>query len=402
MLTRSAVRDLAQPGTEARQRVCLAGRVVASDSASFTLQDDTGCITLQCASVPPLGAFVRLEATRAGTAFAAVEPLELLTPGTERFTRAESDWAYLTGSRLPNLRQRHALKRSIERFFDAAGLLEVDTPAIVPCPGLDVHLDAIEVLGMRGPRWLHTSPEYQMKRLLTTGLPGVFQLGKAFRRGERGRQHEPEFLMLEWYRTFCDAEQMMRDTEQLVAAAARELTGSLMLPGVEGPVDVTPPWDRLRVVDAFERLAGVQLDAVLPDEQAFFQILADRIEPKLGRGRALFLTDYPAQMASLARVSARDPRYAERFEAYLDGIELCNGFSELTDAVEQRQRFERDQAERAKLGKSVYPIDERFMAALEEGIPPSGGNALGFDRLLMLLTGAKHIEEVLALPFTRM
>jgi lysyl-tRNA synthetase class 2 len=303
---------------------------------------------------------------------------------------------------LPNLRKRHALKRAVQGFFDRAGLLEVETPAIVPCPGLDVHLDAIEVLGtMRGPRWLHTSPEYQMKRLLTTGLPGIFQLGKAFRRGERGKLHEPEFSMLEWYRTFSDAEQMMRDTEQLVASVARELTGSLTLPGVDGPVDVTPPWDRIRVDEAFERLAGVKLEDVLPDEEAFYQLLADRIEPKLGRGRAVFLTDYPAPMASLARLSARDPRFAERFEAYLDGIELCNGFSELTDAADQRKRLLRDQEEREKLGRSVYPLDERFLAALQEGIPPSGGNALGFDRLLMLIVGAKHIDEVLALPVGR-
>ncbi|MET0386946.1 MAG: amino acid--tRNA ligase-related protein, partial [Polyangiales bacterium] len=126
------------------------------------------------------------------------------------------------------------------------------------------------------------------------------------------------------------------------------------------------------------------------------------IEPKLGRGRATFLTSYPAPMASLARLSPSDPRFAERFEAYLDGVELCNGFSELVDPSEQRTRFERDQETREKLGRSVYPIDERFMAALSEGIPPSGGNALGFDRLLMLLTGAKHIDEVVALPVGRM
>ena len=400
MLPSTAVRDITRL-QDTGPRVCLAGRVVAVERDAFTLQDDTGCVTLQCVAVPPLGAFVRLTTARSGGELEPIEALELLSPGSDRFTHADSDWVFLTGTRLPNLRARHTLKRCIERYFDAAGFLEVDTPAIVPCPGLDVHLDAIEVLGMHGPRWLHTSPEYQMKRLLTTGLPGVFQLGKAFRRGERGRLHEPEFLMLEWYRTFSDAEQMMRDTEQLVAAAALELTGSLILPGVQGPVDVTPPWDRLRVADAFEHLAGVQLESVLPDEEAYFHILADRIEPKLGRGRAMFLTDYPASMASLSRLSHRDPRYAERFEAYLDGVELCNGFSELTDAVEQRERLERDQAQRQTLGKSVYPIDERFMSALQEGIPPSGGNALGFDRLLMLSVGAKHIDEVLGVPVSR-
>lgn len=400
MLPRIAVRELAR--SPEQQRVQIAGRVVAVEAAAFTLQDDSGCITLPHAELPPLGAFVRVEARRAGAGLGPLEALEVLSAGSGRFTHSDSDWASLTGVRLPNLRKRHALKRAVQGFFDRAGLLEVETPAIVPCPGLDVHLAAIEVLGtMRGPRWLHTSPEYQMKRLLTTGLPGIFQLGKAFRRGERGKLHEPEFSMLEWYRTFSDAEQMMRDTEQLVATVARELTGSLTLPGVDGPVDVTPPWDRIRVDEAFERFAGTKLEDVLPDEEAFYQLLADRIEPKLGRGRAVFLTDYPAPMASLARLSPRDPRFAERFEAYLDGIELCNGFSELTDAVEQRKRLQRDQEEREKLGRSVYPLDERFLAALEEGIPPSGGNALGFDRLLMLVVGAKHIDEVLALPVCR-
>ena len=400
MVPRSAVRELAQ--LPEQQRACVAGRIVAADPDGFTLQDDTGCVSVQHSIIPPLGAFVRIVASRAGAGLSVIESLEVLSAGSERFTQADSDWAALTGVRLPNLRRRQALKRAVQTFFDAAGLLEVDTPAIVPCPGLDVHLDAIEVLGtLRGPRWLHTSPEYQMKRLLTTGLPGIYQLGKAFRRGERGRLHEPEFTMLEWYRTFSDAEQMMRDTERLVAAAARELTGSLTLPGVDGPVDVTPPWDRIRVDQAFEDIAGVKLEHVLPDEERFYEILADRIEPKLGRGRAVFLTDYPAPMASLARLSPHDPRFAERFEAYLDGIELCNGFSELIDATEQRTRLLRDQTEREKLGRSVYPLDERFLAALQEGIPPSGGNALGFDRLLMLITGAKHIEDVLALPVSR-
>jgi lysyl-tRNA synthetase class 2 len=194
---------------------------------------------------------------------------------------------------------------------------------------------------------------------------------------------------------------VMHDTEQLVAKVAHELTGSLVLPGVDGPVDVTPPWDRLSVADAFKRYADVPLSEVLADEEAYFQVLADQIEPKLGRGKALFLTEYPAPMASLAKLSEKDPSVAERFEAYLDGVELCNGFSELIDATEQRARLQRDQDLREKLGRSVYPLDERFLAALEEGIPPSGGNALGFDRLLMLLVGAKHIEDVVAVPVGR-
>jgi lysyl-tRNA synthetase class 2 len=397
--SRSAVRELFQ--RSGPERVSVAGRVVAYDSQSFVLQDHSGCVFVDTRERPALGAFVQLVATFDGQRLGDIESLDRVSHGSDEYTRADSDWSYLIGTRLENLHLRHSLMRFARAFFDAEGLLEIDTPAIVPCPGLDVHLDAVEVLGMRAPRWLHTSPEYQMKRLLTTGLPGAYQLGKAFRRGERGRLHEPEFCMLEWYRTFCDAEQMMHDTEQLVAGAAQELCGGSVLKGVEGPVDVRPPWDRISVEQAFARYAGVHLDDVLDDEERFYRLLVDRIEPQLGRGRAVFLTHYPARFASLARLYPDDPRFAERFEAYLDGVELCNGFSELVDPQEQRKRFERDQENREKLGRSVYPIDERFMAALQQGIPPSGGNALGFDRLLMLLCGAKHIEEVLAFPVSR-
>jgi lysyl-tRNA synthetase class 2 len=400
MSARTAARDLAH--LPPNQRVHVAGRVIASAADSFTLQDDTGCATVDSNAQPPLGAFVRVVAQNQTGQLREVQELITETIGNETFTRGESDWTFLSGTRLANLRTRHAMLRATRSFLDGEGLLEVDTPAIVPCPGLDVHLDAIEVLGMRAPRWLHTSPEYQMKRLLTTGLPGIYQIGKAFRRGERGRLHEPEFTMLEWYRTFSDAEQMQRDTENLVAHIAQSVLGTLQLPGVEAAVDVSTPWPRITVEQAFERYAAMPLESVLHDEERFNRILVEKIEPELGRGRPVFLTHYPAQMASLARLSPEDPRFAERFEAYLDGVELCNGFSELVDAAEQRKRFEHDQETREKLGRSVYPIDERFMSALSEGIPPSGGNALGFDRLLMLIAGAKHIDQVMGIPVLRM
>lgn len=399
MLARSAVRDLGR--VAAGDRVCVAGRVVANGEGSFTLQDDTGCVTVVLAEPPALGAFVRVTARYREQRLSEVTELVAVTRGDDQFMRGESDWTFLSGTRLANLRSRHALLRATREFMDGLGLLEVDTPAIVPCPGLDVHLDAIEVLGMRGPRWLHTSPEYQMKRLLTTGLPGIYQLGKAFRRGERGRLHEPEFSLLEWYRTFSDAAQMRHDTEHLVAHVTQTLLGGMTLKGIEAEVDVTPPWPHISVEQAFDRYAGIALESVLHDEERFFRVLVEKIEPELGRARPVFLTHYPARMASLARLSADDPRFADRFEAYLDGVELCNGFSELVDAAEQRKRFELDQEAREKLGRSVYPIDERFMATLAEGIPPSGGNALGFDRLLMLIVGAKHIDQVVGFPVGR-
>ncbi|HKU38155.1 MAG TPA: EF-P lysine aminoacylase EpmA [Polyangiales bacterium] len=399
MLARSAASSLAALGPETQVRVC--GRVVAVAADSFTLQDDTGCLTVASRELQLLGAIVQVSGVwREGQVEA--ESIELENRGSERFTRADSDWSYLSGKRLANLRKRHAALQAARAFFDAHGLLEIETPAIVPCPGLDVHLDAIEVLGMGGPpRWLHTSPEYQMKRALATTLPGVYQIGKAFRRGERGKLHEPEFTMLEWYRTFEDDERIQRDTEELVAHVAKAVTGSTKLPGISKPVDVAPPWERLSVEAALQRYAGLSLESVVNDEEKFYRVLVEKIEPELGRGRPTFLTHYPARFASLARLAPNDPRFAERFEAYVDGVELCNGFSELIDPVEQRKRLEQDQETREKLGWTVYPIDAKFLAALEDGVPPSGGNALGFDRLVMAIVGASQIDEVLAFPVSR-
>lgn len=302
----------------------------------------------------------------------------------------------MSHARRAHLRTRHRILQAVRRHFDDQGFIEVETPAMVPSPGLDFHLDAFQVTGGRAPRYLHTSPEYQMKRLLVGGLPRIYQLCKAFRRDERGHLHNPEFSMLEWYRADADAEAVMRDTEQLVAAVATAIHGQPHLPGLSGGLDVSPPWPRLRVDEAFQRLANVDVLSVLPDEDRFFRILIERIEPRLGRGRPTFLTHYPASMASLARVTPEDPRWAERFEVYVDGVELANGFGELTDPVEQRARLERDQALRRAHEKDVYPIDERFLAALEEGMPESGGNALGIDRLVMLTVGAQCIDDVMA------
>lgn len=302
--------------------------------------------------------------------------------------------------RLDLLRARAEVLRALRDELDARGFLEVETPLCVPCPGLDVHLAALEVKGLGAPRWLATSPEYQMKRLLCAGLPRIYQISRCFRRGERGRHHEPEFTMLELYRAEAGAEEVMADTEALVAAAARRVLGGTVLPS---GADVAPPWERLTVEDAFRAHAGVEVHEVLPDETRFFELLIDRVEPALAaRAAPVFLVRWPASMASLARLCPDDPRWADRFEAYVDGLELCNGFGELTDPVEQRARFERDLATRRAAGLDVYPIDERFLEALEAGMPESGGNAIGVDRLVMAITGAAHIEDVLAFPQSRL
>lgn len=386
---------------EASARVALGGRVVHTEPGALLVQDVTGAVRVEGAGDVALGSWVALEGTWTGDRVVANRVLAVERGGAS-FARAGSEWSRLTsdGARRARLLQARAkIFESIRGFFRDRAFLEVDTPLMVPSPGLDLHLDAFEVAGAGAPRFLITSPEYQMKRLLAGGLPRIFQLCRCFRRAEQGTRHEPEFTMLEWYRTFAGAGDVMRDTEELVAHVARAMHGSTRIPG---GIDVAPPWERLTVAEAFRRHAGADVAAVLPDEERFFRILVEQVEPQLGRGRPVFLTAWPASMASLARLDPRDPSVAERFEAYAGGVELCNGFGELIDPVEQRARLEADQAERRALGKPVYPIDERFLAALEEGLPPSGGNALGADRLVMMILGVPDIADVLALPSARL
>jgi elongation factor P--(R)-beta-lysine ligase len=298
---------------------------------------------------------------------------------------------------MKRLRERARALRDVRRFFDARGFLEVQTPVIVPSPGLDLHLDAFEVAGGdRGaPRWLSTSPEYQMKRLLGDGWPRIYQIAPCFRRGELGARHNPEFTMLEWYRAGADVAGVVDDTEQLVAA----VTGGAVVLG-ERRIDVRPPFDRVPVSEALRQFAGWSMDETLSaaasDEDRYFRTWVDVVEPALARiDRGVVVHDFPATQASLARKRPDDSRFAERFEAYVGGLELCNGFGELVDPVEQRGRLARDQEVRRARGLPVYPIDERFLAGLAR-VPPSAGNALGIERLVALVCGTTEIAEVLA------
>ena len=304
------------------------------------------------------------------------------------------------------LRARAGVLRAVRAFFDARGLLEVQTPLMVPCPGIDVHIDAFEVVTGRQRRWLITSPELHMKRLLVAGSGPIYQLGKAFRREECGAQHEPEFTLLEWYRPQAGAAEVMADTEALVATLVRAAHGQASLPAApelgRPRIDVSLPWPRMRVDAAVARYVGVPLADLLRDEEKFYLAWIERVEPALAQlSHPLFLTHWPASMAALARLHPEEPAFADRFEAYVGGMELCNGFGELTDPGEQRARFDTELARRHALGKAEYPVDERFLTALEQGMPRSGGNALGFDRLLMLLWGVPTIGEVMAFDFHR-
>jgi lysyl-tRNA synthetase class 2 len=279
---------------------------------------------------------------------------------------------------------------SARAFFASRGYVEVETPVLVPSPGLDLHLDAFPV---GASRFLSTSPEYQMKRLLVDGHARIFQITRAFRADEIGERHNPEFTILEFYRTHAGADAVMRDTEQLVA----RITGGLVRLGARA-IDLRPPFARMTVSEAFRQFARADaLDLAETDEDRYFRTLVDTVEPALAAlDVGVFLTEYPATQASLARKKPGNPRVAERFELYVAGVELCNGFGELTDATEQRARFEQDRAERKKRGKPVYPVDERFLEALGRGMPESGGNAIGFDRLVALTCGTTKIEDVMA------
>jgi lysyl-tRNA synthetase class 2 len=289
------------------------------------------------------------------------------------------------------LEARARIVREVRAFFEARGFLEVETPVLVPSPGMDLHLDAIAA----GPGWLATSPEYQMKRILADGYARIFQITRAFRAGEKGERHNPEFSILEFYRAGAAVEDVMRDTEELVA----RVTGGVVRLG-EREVSTTPPFERVTVCEAFRRWAGTAPDETLAlaedDEDEYFRRLIDDVEPALAQEKhAIMLTDYPASFASLARKKPGDLRVAERFECYVAGVELCNGFGELTDPVEQRARFEKDQAERRARNMAVYPIDEKLLAALAR-LPPSAGNAVGLDRLVALACGTTEIVHVMA------
>jgi len=383
-----------QPVVEVR------GRVVRVTGNAFHLEHDGSGVPVAWAPPPPFGAWVAVRGRFTGQQVEATA-VELLAAPAGDVTRASSDFSWGHAGGIAMLHGRHRALRALRAFFDGRGFLEVETPTVVRSPGLELHLEALEVVGLGDHRWLQTSPEYHMKRLLSAGTARCYQLCKAYRRDEHGTLHQPEFTLLEWYRAFAGSEQLMADTEQLVAELARALHGDTAIRGRAAPIDVAPPWERLPLAEAFARHASRTLEQALQDESTFYRVLVEEVEPALGRGRPLFLTHYPASQAALARLHPEDPRYADRFEAYVEGVELCNGFGELTDPVEQRRRFERDLAARAQQQRARYPIDERFLDALADGLPPCAGNALGLDRLLMLLLGAETIGDVVAFSSER-
>ena len=341
--------------------------------------------------------------------------------------KASPWWSpHVHADRMPFLRARARMVAAVRRFFEARDFIEVEAAALQVSPGNEAHLHAFATElatpgGRRVPLYLHTSPEFACKKLLAAGERRIFALARVFRNRERGALHHPEFSLLEWYRAHQPYEALFEDCAALMAETARA-AGARAFQFRGRTADPFAEPERVSVAQAFERCAGVDLlatlsadggdrDALAAQAKAagirlagddtwsdiFSRVLVERVEPHLGIGRPTILDEYPALKAALARRKTADPRVAERFELYVCGVELANGFGELTEPVEQRRRFESEMAEKHRVHGERYPIDEDFLAALAF-MPPASGVALGFDRLVMLATGARRIEEVIWTP----
>jgi len=289
-----------------------------------------------------------------------------------------------------NLQVRARLIQALRSFFIDREYLEVETPIRIPAPAPEAHIDAV----ITDDWFLQTSPELCMKQMLAAGYSRIFQICKCFRHKERGSKHLPELTMLEWYRSGQNYKDLMNECEDLICAVARLINGNekISYRGLE--INVATPWTRMSVAAAFQRYASMKMEKAL-EKDCFDEVVATEIEPNLGSTTPLFLYDYPAPCGALARLKPRNNLLAERFELYIAGIELCNGFSELTDSAEQKTRFEKEQRLRKSFGRPVYPMPQTFLTALKD-MPEAGGNALGIDRLTMLFCDATEIDDVVA------
>jgi lysyl-tRNA synthetase class 2 len=289
-----------------------------------------------------------------------------------------------------NLQLRARVIQAVRNFFIDREYLEVETPIRIPAPAPEAHIDAV----VTGDWFLQTSPELCMKTLLSAGFPRIFQVCKCFRNKERGAKHLPELTMLEWYGAGGNYFDLMAECEDLICSIVRGLDDHDTINYQGRQIILDKPWARLSVAEAFNRYASMPMETALA-EDCFDEVMVDKIEPNLGSPQPTFLYDYPAPCGALARLKPENRLLAERFELYIAGVELCNGFSELTDPVEQRERFGKEQQLRRSFNKTAYPMPEKFLLALSD-MPDACGNALGVDRLVMLLSDAKTIDDVVA------
>lgn len=325
---------------------------------------------------------------------------------------------------------REKVVDEIRAFFKAQKFHEVETPLLVERPSTETYLEFFDTTlqtaeGLQKTGYLITSPEYAMKKLLAAGLGNIFQLTKSFRNTEGlSSRHNPEFLILEWYRINADYTDIMHDFEQLMITLVKKIKKNttahpLILPFQGKSYNLTPPWPRLSVAEAFDRFVGLDADQLLSREEllaeavrrgyqvspnttweeVYNQLFLNEIEPRIAELKTpVFLYDYPASQAALSRKKPSDPRFAERFEVYIAGLELGNAFSELIDADEQEARLREDLKLRAEMGRKTYELDEDFIEALHSGMPETGGIAVGVDRLIMLLADVPSIHETMFFP----
>lgn len=382
------------------------GRVIARDGDDVLVRTARGDVRVRHAGAARPGDLIELAGPHA--------PLRRVRPTTRAdYPTPDTEVVRLGQARRGLLAARARMMAALREFFASRDFLEVETPLLVPSPGLEVHLTAVPA----ADGWLITSPEYHMKRLLAGGLERIYQVCRCFRAEEEGHHHQREFTMLEWYRAWEGLDAIIADTEALVAHCAAVVNGQPVVRVGGRVIDVRSPWPRMTVAEAMQTWAGVEvtgdehpaelayrvaqagidLGGARSWDDIFFAAFLARVEPALAAlDRPMLLVDWPTPLGALARRKPDDPRVCERFEAYLGGIELANAFGELTDPVEQRARFEQDLSHRRERGRPLYPLDEKLLAALDEGLPPCAGIALGVDRLAMLVLGAASIGQVVA------
>ncbi len=405
--------------------ICLHGRLVSLQGERGRIQDLSGAADfhLNQPGVGQVGDIVELRG-QAGNQIVEQGQLSRLVPARHD-PFAGGDWPRFQangGLLHKRLALRSAILQAIRQFFLQRDFIEVETPALVEAPGQEAHLQHFQTRyrgGAGRPLYLITSPEHHMKRMLAAGCERIFQMGRCFRNGERSPLHNPEFTMVEWYRAYASYREICADTQDLCAFVARQVLGRTTVEYGGRSVDLAQPWKRIGVHEALAQYAGVDLRRCRSAQQLrqaalqaghasmgpedswddmFFKLLIERVEPALAQEGAVFLQDYPARQGALAKRKADWADVAERVEGFLAGLELANGFTELNDPAEQRQRFTAEARVRLAAGHGTIPLDEDFLDALQRGMPPAGGMALGVDRLIMVLTGAEHIDEVLAFP----
>lgn len=288
------------------------------------------------------------------------------------------------------LQQRARILQKIRQFFNESGYLEVETPHRIPTPAPEFHIDALP----SGSWFLHTSPELCMKRIMAAGYEKIFQICRCWRERERGSLHLPEFTLLEWYRAGADYFLLMEECEEMIRSVAIGigLGQKIIFRGQE--IDLRKPWERISVKETFRSYSGTSMTEAL-QLNLFDEIMVRDIEPRLGRKKPTFIHDYPAERGALAKLKHEDPSVAERFELYIGGLELANGFSELVDSEEQRRRFHLENQQRQSMGKRVCSMPDKFLDELD-GMPPSAGIALGLDRLVMVFMDVETIDQVVA------